>query len=169
MNYLNITYPDVNNGSGCRVTLWVAGCLHHCPHCHNPESWDNNNGELFDEKVFHKLIEILKLDYISGLTLSGGDPLDILNAGQVLAIMKAVKTHVPGKTIWLYTGHVWEWLVRRPTFKELLQYTDVLVDGLYKHELRDTSLAFRGSSNQRIIDVQKSLKMDQVELLNFDE
>lgn len=169
MNYLDITYPDVNNGRGCRVTLWVAGCPHHCPHCHNPESWDNNNGKLFDEKVFHELIEILKLDYISGLTLSGGDPLDILNAGQVLAIMKAVKTHVPNKDIWLYTGHVWEWLVERPTFKELLQYVDVLVDGPYKHELRDTSLAFRGSSNQRIIDVQKSLKMNQVELLNFDE
>ena len=173
MNYLNISYPDVNNGSGCRVTLWVAGCPHHCPECHNPESWDFNNGNTFTEKEIYDILEISKLDYITGLTISGGDPLVENNYETLLNFLNIITTLQDSpfntncklkKTIWLYTGYVWEKLTDKQ--KEIVSLIDVLIDGPYIKSLRDLSLPFRGSSNQRIIDVQNSLKDNKVILYN---
>ena len=147
MKYVKITYTDVNNGLGNRVTLWVSGCSHHCPGCHNPETWDFNFGKEFDEEAKNKLFEILELPYVKGLTLSGGDPLD--SAEDVLELVKEVKKKFPKKDIWLYTGYCFN--SEDEKFFEIKDYVDVFVDGPFIEELKDTSLPFRGSKNQRCI------------------
>ncbi|MCD8208304.1 MAG: anaerobic ribonucleoside-triphosphate reductase activating protein [Bacteroidales bacterium] len=147
MNYHKITYPDVNNGDGCRATLWVSGCTHHCKGCHNPETWDFGSGVPFTEKSYSALKDVLSLDYIDGLTLSGGDPL--CNYVEVLRIVKRVKADFPKKTIWLYTGCTMQEIIDG-NMTEILIYLDVVVDGRFHPEERDTTLAFRGSANQHI-------------------
>lgn len=165
MNYSGITYPDVNNGWGCRVTLWVSGCPHHCLNCHNPQTWDYNAGQMFNSKVLDKLIELVQNDTIEGLTISGGDPLDPKNMPCVLSICMYVKklTH---KNIWVYTGYTYEYLCSNPIYHPIFQYIDVLVDGPYMQDKRDVTSnnAFRGSTNQRLIDVQKSNNSDTIVL-----
>ena len=146
MRILDITYPDVNNGTGFRVTLWVAGCSHHCKGCHNPETWDFNAGHEFCEEDKENLFNILSKDYIEGLTLSGGDP--ICSYKDVLKLVIEVKEKFKKKDIWLFTGFTKEELEEK--YKEILEYIDVLVDGKYIDKERDLSLAFRGSRNQRI-------------------
>jgi len=141
-----ITYPDINNGVGCRVTLWVSGCVHHRKGCHNPETWSFEHGEVFNETEHEKLFEALSKPYIDGLTLSGGDPL--CSYEEVLELVKEVKERFHEKNIWLYTGYTKEYM--DDNFKEILDYIDVLVDGAYIEEERDLSLAFRGSRNQRL-------------------
>lgn len=146
MRIHGITYPDINNGLGCRVTLWVSGCIHHCKGCHNSETWDFNSGRAFTDEDKTKLFEILDKPYIKGLTLSGGDPLCSYN--DILNLVKEVKEKFPTKDIWLFSGFTMDEI--KNNYNEILQYIDVIVDGKYVKELKDTSLKFRGSSNQNI-------------------
>lgn len=162
MNYHNIKTDDMLNGDGLRVTCWVSGCSIRCFNCYNPQTWDFNSGIPFTDDTMQEILYDLSKPYIKGLTLSGGHPLDPHNAPEVLKIVKRVKMVFPNKDIWIYTGYVWEDIIKDDTLKEILKRTDVLVDGAYVDELRDISLPFRGSSNQRIIDVQESLKQNQV-------
>ena len=164
MNYHNIKTDDMLNGDGLRVTCWVSGCNMGCFNCYNPQTWDFNSGIPFTEETMQELLYDLSKPYIKGCTLSGGHPLDPHNAPKVLEIVKRVKMVFPNKDIWIYSGYVWEDIIQNDTLKEILKYTDVLVDGAYIDELRDISLAFRGSSNQRIIDVQKTLDSNEVVL-----
>ena len=152
MKILNITSPDVNNGTGFRVTLWIAGCSHHCRGCHNPESWGYNQGKPLRE-VRKDLFDKLNKSYIKGLTLSGGDPLaqSRRNLLELYFLLRRIKKKFPNKDIWIYSGYTHEEILQDKFKKLVLSQCDVLVDGLYKYALRDTSLPFRGSSNQRII------------------
>lgn len=154
MRYHNITKDDMLNGDGLRVVLWVAGCAHCCKGCQNPVTWDPNGGVPFDDAAKQEIFEQLDKDYISGITFSGGDPLHQANRSDVRAFMEEVKEKYPNKTIWLYTGDVWENILHYP----VMQYADVLVDGEYMCEKRDTKLLWKGSSNQRVIDVKKTLR-----------
>lgn len=160
MKYHNITHDDMNNGDGLRVVLWVSGCNHHCPECQNPVTWNPDDGMLFDVKAVEELRGWLEKDYISGLTLSGGDPLFEGNRDTVLLICESVKEVFPDKTIWLYTGYVYEDIKDL----EIMKHIDVLVDGPYVKKLRDTKLKWRGSSNQRVIDIQKTRELGQIVL-----
>ena len=146
MRIHGITYPDINNGTGCRVTLWVSGCIHHCKGCHNPETWDFQSGRKFTDKDKDKLYEILSKPYIQGITLSGGDPLCSYN--DVLELIKEIKNKFPTKDIWLYSGFTFDFIKNK--FSEILNYVDTIVDGKFIEELKDVSLKFRGSSNQNI-------------------
>lgn len=141
------------NGDGLRVVLWVAGCSHCCKDCHNPVTWDPNGGLYFDESAKAELFEELKKDYVSGITFSGGDPLHIANVNDVTELSKEIRETFPEKTIWLYTGSTWE-EVRR---MEIVRYLDVLVDGEFVFAKKDPLLCWKGSSNQRVIDVQRTL------------
>ncbi|MCM1048944.1 MAG: anaerobic ribonucleoside-triphosphate reductase activating protein [Clostridiales bacterium] len=158
MRYHNITKDDMLNGDGLRVVLWVAGCDHCCKECHNPITWDADGGMPFDEGAKQEIFEQLDKDYIKGITFSGGDPLHAANRADVRALMAEIKQKYPNKTIWLYTGDVWENIVN----DNLVKYVDVLVDGEFVVELKDTKLFWRGSSNQRVIDVQKTLEAEDI-------
>lgn len=160
MRYHNITKDDMLNGDGLRVVLWVAGCSHCCPECQNPITWDPNGGILFDEEAKAELFEELKKDYVSGITFSGGDPLHVRNEGDVTALAREIRMKFSEKTIWLYTGGSWDFVKNR----EVVRYLDVLVDGEYECAKRDTQLHWRGSSNQRVINVQESLRLGKVVL-----
>lgn len=178
MNYHNITYPDQNNGDGLRIVLWVAGCEHHCANCQNQQTWNPQSGIPFDENAMNEIGNELKKDYISGITFSGGDPLHPKNVQNVLKIVYEIRVSYPTKNIWLYTGYTWEEIMRPiitgdlnlerivtlKTRKELVSKCDVLIDGRYIDELRDVSLHWRGSSNQRVINVQETLKQKQIVL-----
>ena len=158
MNYHNITHCDTLNGSGIRTTLWVAGCEHHCKNCHNPSTWDVNSGIPFDAEAMTELIQSLGNDYVSGLTLSGGDPMHPSNRETVLEICKVVKEQFPKKNIWMYTGYTFEEIKEHP----VLQYVDVLVDGRFVEDLKDINLHWVGSSNQRVISVSETLKQNKI-------
>ena len=162
MNYEKVDKCSVSNGAGVRTVLWVSGCDVHCHNCHNPQTWDFDSGIPFTEETMQEILYDLSKPYIKGLTLSGGHPLDPHNAPKVLEIVKRVKMVFPNKDIWIYSGYVWEDIIKDETLREILKYTDVLVDGAYVDELRDISLPFKGSSNQRIIDVQKSLSENKI-------
>lgn len=153
MRYHNITRDDMLNGDGLRVVLWVAGCSHCCKKCQNPLTWDPDGGIAFDEAAKQEIFSQLDKPYISGLTFSGGDPLHPANRMDVRKLAEEVKDKYPGKTIWLYTGDSWENILHYPVMK----CVDVLVDGEYKDELGDAKLMWKGSKNQRVIDVQASL------------
>ena len=178
MNYMQIEKTSVANGKGIRTVLWVSGCSLHCKGCQNPESWDFNAGKPFDEEARKELFGYLSNPYIQGLTISGGHPLDPLNVDSVYKLLLEVKDKFPTKDIWLYTGF-------ELTFKEfdvplifsvmnyigmvkaILQMCDVVVDGKYIVELRDTTLPFRGSSNQRLIDVKKTIENKEIVLFEI--
>ena len=167
MNYEKIDKCSVSNGLGVRTVLWISGCNIHCKNCHNQSTWDFNSGIPFTDDTMQEILYDLSKPYIKGLTLSGGHPLDPHNAPKVLEIVKRVKMVFPNmvfpnKDIWIYTGYVWEDIIKDDTLKEILKRTDVLVDGAYIDELRDITLPFRGSSNQRIINVQESLNQNKV-------
>lgn len=152
MNIENITYPDVNNGLGCRVTLWVSGCIHHCNGCHNPQTWNFNHGILFGKEQKEKLFEILALPYIKGITLSGGDPL--CSYDDCFNLVKEISEKFPNKDIWLYTGYTLDEIYNLGK-DEILSYIDVLVDGKFDSTKMDRSLAFRGSTNQKIWNINR--------------
>lgn len=170
----------MNNGDGLRVVLWLSGCSHHCFNCQNPQTWNPNSGIPFDELAKQEIFNELSKDYISGITLSGGDPLHENDLSEVLSLVKVIRNLFPNKTIWLYTGYTWEkirnafgkskeWLQARWKDSainrwEIISMCDVLVDGEYIDEQRDITLPWRGSCNQRVIDVQKSLKQGKVVL-----
>ena len=163
MNISGISYPDVNNGLGCRVTLWVAGCSHHCKGCQNKETWDKKSGRVFSKEDKDKLFEILSKPYIKGLTLSGGDPLDSFN--EVLQLVKEIReTFGSTKDIWLYTGYMLD-QINNSEKKEILPYINYLVDGLFELDKRDITLKFRGSTNQ-IIWVNKDGNFEKSDLNN---
>jgi len=160
MNYHNITKDDMLNGDGLRVVLWTAGCTHCCEGCQNPQTWDVSGGIEFDEAAENELFEALAPEHISGITFSGGDPLHPFNRETVLRLAKKIKSTMPDKTVWLYTGFLWEEVKKAIDLTDI----DVLVDGEFKKELNDNNLKWIGSSNQRIIDVQKSLKSNEIVL-----
>ncbi len=211
MNYHNITYPDMNNGEGLRVVLWLSGCSHKCKGCQNPQTWDADSGISFDESAKEELFRELDKDYISGLTLTGGDPLFEGNLDDVLDLVTEVNKRYntpqnidsnnannhnilnaddnkirlssPQKSVWLYTGYTWEsiWncgihgtdLYGKPwdsysilqiRWQEIIKQCDVLVDGQYIDSQRDISLAYRGSSNQRLIDIKQTLQKGEIVL-----
>lgn len=158
MNYHNITKDDMLNGEGLRVVLWLAGCTHHCPGCHNPQTWDVNSGIPFDQSAKDEIFNELDKDYISGITLTGGDPLHPSSINQVSQLVNEIKTKYPHKTIWLYTGFQFEDIKTIDLIKDI----DVLVDGRFEIELLNPQLLWKGSSNQRVINVQPSLKTNTI-------
>ena len=158
MNYHNITTEDMLNGDGLRTVLWVAGCSHHCPFCQNPETHDPCGGIEFDNEAYKELLEDLEEPYISGLTLSGGDPLYEGNRETVTELAKDIKEKFPKKTIWCYTGFNYEEVANL----EIMQYIDVLVDGRFIEALKDNNLCWKGSSNQRVIDIKKTREIGNI-------
>ena len=164
MNYADIKRIDVANGEGVRVSVFVSGCNHHCKGCFNECAWDFNYGNKFTEKQEEEVLQDLDHDYISGLTLLGGEPLEPANQEGLLPLVKKAKEKFPDKKIWCYTGFDFEKDVvgkmakQSDTTKELLKYIDVVVDGKFEEDKKDLKLKFRGSSNQRIIEVKESLK-----------
>ena len=164
MNYLKIESSSLSNGLGWRVVLWCAGCDHQCYNCHNPESWNEKGGHPFGVEQMDLLLKLLSPKYIKGITLSGGDPLFKNNREGMLYICKTIKEKMPEKDIWMYTGFNYDDVKDL----EVMQYVDVLVDGRFVNSLRDVSLAFRGSSNQKVIDVPKSREAKETVCLNVD-
>ena len=164
MNYADIKRVDVANWEGVRVSVFVSGCNHHCKGCFNRCAWDFNYGNKFTQEQIDEVIKYLDHDYISGLSLLGGEPLEKQNQEGLLPLVKKVKEKFPNKNIWCYTGFDFEKDVmgnmakNNRTTKELLKYIDVVVDGKFEEEKKDLSLQFRGSSNQRILDVKQTLK-----------
>lgn len=171
MKYANIKNYDIANGKGIRVSLFVSGCTHHCKGCFNEVAWDFNFGEDFTQEVENQIIEMMKPSYIKGLTLLGGEPFEVSNQMALLPFIKRVKEIYPNKDIWAYTGYLFDQELLNPSrarcevTDELLSYIDILVDGRFVLELKDVALKFRGSENQRIIDVKKSLKENKVILI----
>lgn len=163
MNYHNITTDDMLNGSGLRVVLWTSGCEHYCYNCQNSQTWDKDSGIKFDSDAWQEILTSLEKPYISGITYSGGDPLFPTNRSIITSMAKTIRQLYPDKTQWLYTGYDFS----EVKDLEIIKYIDVLVDGEYIDSKRDTSLPFRGSSNQRLIDVQKSLINETVILLDI--
>ncbi|MGE4548697.1 MAG: anaerobic ribonucleoside-triphosphate reductase activating protein [Intestinibacillus sp.] len=153
MRYHNITKDDMKNGDGLRAVLWLAGCEHACPGCHNPVTWDADGGLPFDDAARDELFDELGRDYIAGITFSGGDPLHPRNREDVTALCREIRARFPDKTIWLYTGFLWE----DCRTMEAVRLSDVVVDGPFLQEQADAKLHWRGSANQRIIDVARSL------------
>lgn len=163
MNYHKIITDDQLNGDGLRVVLFVSGCNHHCKGCQNPQTWNPNSGQEFTDKDKEKILEMLSEDYISGITLSGGDPLYPANIDCIYDLIKSIRNKYDiTKDIWLYTGYKFEDIL--PFFKELLKNIDVLVDGEFIEELADKKYKWVGSTNQRVIDVQQSLNENTVVL-----
>lgn len=160
MYYSKINKTDVANGPGVRVSLFVSGCRNRCKGCFNPETWDFKYGEEFTRKTFIEIDNALEPDYINGLTILGGDPFEPENIKTVTRICRKMKKWYPDKTIWIYTGYKYEDLKDL----EIMDYIDVLVDGPFIESLKDMSLRFRGSSNQRIIDIPATRKSGQIEL-----
>ena len=160
MKYAQIREIDITNGSGIGVALFTQGCPYHCKNCFNPETWDFNKGMVWTKEIENKIIELLKPEYITRLTILGGEPLIERNIEPLTALLKRVKGIYPDKQVWLYTGGDFE--VLEGLYEEIFQYIDVLIDGRYIDDLRDYKLKWRGSSNQRIIDVQASLKSGNV-------
>lgn len=162
MNYHKIEKSSIANGTGIRVVLWVSGCSLHCKGCHNPETWNLNSGKLFDEDAKKELFEALNKPYIQGITFSGGHPLENENITEVYNLCKEIKEKFPTKDIWLYTGYVFENI----DSYLIMKYIDVLVDGKYIEEQKDLRLKWRGSRNQRVINVKESFKQNKIVLYN---
>ena len=170
MNYANIKKYDVANGAGVRVSLFVSGCTHRCKGCFNAEAWDFSYGKPYEESTEEEILQALDHEYIAGLSLLGGEPFEPANQAALLPLLRKVRRAYPDKTIWCYTGYDFEqdilterlgdWAVTQ----EMLAYIDVLVDGEFKIDLKNPNLRFRGSEDQRVIDVKKSLHGDELAL-----
>lgn len=158
MQYHNITTDDMLNGEGLRVVLWVAGCSHACPGCQNPVTWDPEGGLEFDTDAKQEIFDQLKHSYINGITYSGGDPLYVGNREAIAKLAEEIRVKYPEKTQWLYTGYQWGDIKE----EKVIPFLDVVVDGRYIEAERDTQLSWRGSRNQKVIDVQKSLETGEV-------
>lgn len=169
MYYGKIRENDIANGSGVRVSLFVSGCRNHCKNCFQPETWDFQYGQPYTEETEKHIIESLSHPYIQGLTLLGGEPLEPENQEVLIRLLRKVKAECPEKDVWCYTGYTLEQALqygspcRCAVTDELLSLIDTLVDGRYEDELRDISLKFRGSSNQRLIDMKKEREKDDWE------
>ena len=170
MNYATIKNCDIANGPGVRVSLFVSGCTHHCKGCFNEVAWDFNYGEPFDQRTIDHILKLLEPPHVKGLTLLGGEPFEPENQPAILELLRQVKTRFPDKSIWAFSGYLFDkhilsgqlgpWEITQ----EYLSYLDVLVDGPFILEKKDLSLRFRGSSNQRLIDVKKSLENNAIVL-----
>lgn len=187
INYHNITHDDMNNGDGLRVVLWLSGCSHHCYNCQNPQTWNPDSGIPFDESAKQEIFNELSKDYISGITFSGGDPLHENNLDEVLKLVQEISISFPEKTVWLYTGYTWNFIMNyeltsdfteedvlfdyhmKKDFemikrKNIIKLCNVLVDGEYIDEQKDLTLKWKGSKNQRCIDVKESLVQNKMVL-----
>jgi len=168
MNYGEIKNCDIANGEGVRVTLFVSGCTNRCPGCFQPQTWDFSYGQPFTAETEEKLLEMLAPAYINGLTLLGGDPFEPRNQRVLLPFLRRVRERYPQKNIWAFSGFTWEELhtegshPRCEVTDEMLSYIDVLVDGRFVEALKDIRLRFRGSSNQRIIDVNRTREVGEI-------
>ena len=168
MNYSEIKHTDIANGAGVRVSIFVSGCRHHCAGCFNEEAWDFKAGQFFNDISLKAVLRLLEPDYIDGLSILGGEPLEPENQGGVLRLLHGVRKAYPTKDIWMWTGFTWAELTiidtraRTDMLPQILENVDVLVDGRFVLEDRDITLRFRGSPNQRLIDVQQSLEAGHV-------
>ncbi len=173
MYFADIKKADISNGTGVRVSVFVSGCNHKCKNCFNREAWDFNYGQEFTNKEIERVMKELENPYVSGLSLLGGEPLEHCNQRGLIPLVKMVKEKYPEKDIWCYTGYTFDNDIMNNMYKkweetpELLSYVDVLVDGKYEEEKKDLTLKFRGSSNQRIIDVKKSIEGKKAVLFEF--
>ncbi len=170
MNYCGIKKCDIANGLGVRVTLFVSGCTHHCKGCFQPETWDFNYGTEFTEQVEQEILDAMKPEYIHGLTLLGGEPFEPENQRVLVKLLRKVKAEYPKKNIWAYTGYLLDEELLKPSrarcevTDEMLEMIDVLVDGEFKLELKNISLQFCGSENQRLIDMNKTRENGEISL-----
>ena len=167
MNYAVIKKNDIANGVGVRVSLFVSGCRHRCKNCFNKEAWDFNYGEKYTEEIAKEILEAIDHDFVAGLSFLGGEPFEPENQADLLKLAKQFNARFPDKNLWVYTGFLFEDILAgkvgdKDTATALLREIDVLVDGKFVENLKDASLLFRGSSNQRIIDVKKSLTKGEV-------
>lgn len=168
MNYATIKPFDVANGPGVRVSLFVSGCTHHCKGCFNEVAWDFHYGEPFTEETIEHILTLLKPDYIAGLSLLGGEPLEFKNQLGLLPLLRRVKEAYPTKNIWCYSGYLFDvdilgkMAMEHEETKELISYLDVLVDGKFIEEKKNINLHFRGSENQRVISVKESLRSENI-------
>ncbi len=160
MKYHNITKDDMLNGCGLRVVLWVSGCEHHCEGCQNPITWNPDDGVEFNSDAEAEIFCELEKDYVDGITFSGGDPLFPKSRDCIGELIERIKRKYPQKTIWLYTGYLWENINTIP----FIHNVDVIVDGKFMEKFKDNSLHWRGSANQRVIDVKKSFEKSEVVL-----
>ena len=174
MNYGEIKKNDIANGLGVRTTLFVSGCTHHCKGCFQPQTWDFSFGKPYTKEVEDGIIASLSPYYIAGLTLLGGEPMEPANQAVLLPLLRRVRAEMPSKNVWCYSGYTFEELTGKTPSRarcghtdEMLSLIDVLVDGEFKEELKDIRLRFRGSSNQRVIDVGKTLASGEIVLFEF--
>lgn len=161
MRYNKIRKMDISNGEGVRVSIFFQGCAFHCKDCFNPETWDFDGGEEFGDEQIDEIIKLASPDHIAGLSILGGEPMHPKNIEATTRLAKKFKEVYPDKTIWAWSGFLFEDYVKD---KEVCQYLDVLVDGQFDNTVRNLKLKWRGSENQRVIDVKKSLKEDKVVL-----
>ena len=170
MNYAEIKNCDIANGPGVRVSLFVSGCTHHCKGCFNQVAWDFDYGQPFTQQTVEKILDMLKPDYIRGLTLLGGGPFEPQNQGPIVALLRQIKEKMPEKSIWAFSGYLLDRDILSgrlgdwDTTREYLSYLDVLVDGPFVEEKKNLTLRFRGSENQRVIDVPASLAQGRIVL-----
>jgi anaerobic ribonucleoside-triphosphate reductase activating protein len=171
MNYAEIKYSDIANGPGVRTSVFVSGCTHHCKGCFNEVAWDFNYGQPFTKSTIQEILDSLKPDYIAGITILGGEPFEHANQIGLLPLLKAVRDEYPNKDIWCFSGYLFDRDIlggmckQWPETKEMLSYIDVLVDGEFIEEQKNMNLKFKGSENQRTIDVKKSLEAGEIVLL----
>ena len=168
MNYSEIKECDIADGPGVRVSLFVSGCTHHCKGCFNEMTWDFQYGRPFEEEDIRHIIDLLAPSYIAGLTLLGGEPMEYVNQEGLLPLLRKVKEKYPEKTIWCYTGYLYDkdiienFCSKWELTREFISYLDVIVDGEFVEKLKDISLRFRGSSNQRLIDVKRTMQAEEI-------
>jgi anaerobic ribonucleoside-triphosphate reductase activating protein len=162
MRYALIREMDVTNGNNIGISIFVQGCNFHCKGCFNPETWDYDGGKLFTDKTFDKIIEISNKPYIKRLSVLGGEPLSDKNIIDMYSFLESYKKIFPNKEIWLYSGYKFEEIKSNSNKNRILQYIDILIDGQFVEELKDLSLYYRGSSNQRVIDVNESLQQNKI-------
>ena len=171
MNYTALRKADISNGLGFRCTLWVSGCLRKCPGCFNPEAQDPEFGKTFDDEAKSRIFRELENPTCDGLSLMGGEPMSVCsdNRKQIIELCREVKERFPEKDIWMWSGYLYEEISEDPDMMDVLDYIDVLVDGPYEEMRKDLACPFRGSNNQRVIDVQKSRRQGEIVEVNFDK
>lgn len=164
MNYSDIKYFDVINGLGVRVSIFVSGCSHHCEHCFNKLTWNKNYGKPFDNSTQNKILDYIEQfsNTISGISLLGGDPTFYDNIEPLCIFIDKFKDRFKDKNIWIWSGYTWEQIINDKFLLKLIERCDVLIDGKYKDSLKDLNLKFRGSNNQRVIDIKASLKNNKI-------